>query len=791
MKFLNFLIFIEFITSILILLILLFVLFRKNSFKVSYLIILCLLTFIGFLTVYYQDYLISQNMKEIAYNFYLSKILLLNDGIKMHKSFILYTNLINLIEYCQWEIKTDLVYMYPINIRFYNKSLIFNVFLYYSKIFLIFVFFISLFISYLHFKIIKISLDKLFMLLVPILLSNLILLSTSDLIIVYLAIELQNLCLIFLMSLKKKEFYNVQLSIRFFILNSIGSLFILLGIVLIYSIFLTTNLVNIYFIMSTLPFNIINSINLEFLFALTLLLIGLFFKLAVGPFGLWLVEIYEYGLTSSVLIYSLLPKIGYFIFLFHLYLSTSYYLEYWDFIFKFMGCFSILLGTLGALTQIYLKRLLAFSSLNYFGYILLSFIGFNQKSFIICILYFIIYVFISMYIWYIIIYLEKILKRQIILTDLVILREKSEILAYLLSFSLFFLAGLPPFYLFVLKFMTFAIFLYSNTNILIILFFLISSFISIFYYLQLIKIIHFNPISISDNIEHSEVYVSSILFYLIGFYFFFILSPFFFYISQYLIFNLDLFINSYLRDLLSVNIYGRILYYSKTVYKSKYFLREYVKQNNNPFKFTWKLPNDLYFNATLYLRMILTNITFYDKKKLTLDQIANMKRREIFNTFIKMDDIHLFRNTSHTFNKKYSETFTNYLIKHKIIGVIKRKALFISEFPISRFKKWIKDYKLARKDAYRKARLNFLRSLYDISVECIVLLSKVGIIFPLKKISKDSPFYKYNLYKYFILPTKRDNILLSMKGKRLVKNINPYFIKYLQYMINFINKKSK
>jgi len=189
--------------------------------------------------------------------------------------------------------------------------------------------------------------------------------------------------------------------------------------------------------------------------------------------------------------------------------------------------------------------------------------------------------------------------------------------------------------------------------------------------------------------------------------------------------------------------------------------------------------------------MILTNITFYDKKKLTLDQIANMKRREIFNTFIKMDDIHLFRNTSHTFNKKYSETFTNYLIKHKIIGVIKRKALFISEFPISRFKKWIKDYKLARKDAYRKARLNFLRSLYDISVECIVLLSKVGIIFPLKKISKDSPFYKYNLYKYFILPTKRDNILLSMKGKRLVKNINPYFIKYLQYMINFINKKSK
>jgi|688.fasta_scaffold05895_3 NADH-quinone oxidoreductase subunit N len=808
MKYLAYLLYLESFVSIVILGILFYFLIKKNSVRFYSLLLVCLLSIGIFLTVYYQDCLLAQNMKDIVYNIYLLKILLLNDGIETHKSLILYKNLINLIQYIQWEIKTDLVYVYPINIKFYNKSLIFNVFLFYSKIFLVFVFFICLLLSYYHFKIIKVSFDKLVMLLVPILLSNLILLGACDLIIVYLAIELQNLCLIFLIALKKKDSYNVQLSIRFFILNSIGSLFILLGIVLIYSIFLTSNMVNIYIIMSSLPLNIINSINLEFLFALTLLLIGLFFKLAVGPFGLWLVEIYTYGLTSSVLIYSLLPKIGYFIFLFHLYLSTSYYLVYWDGILKIIGCISILIGTFGALNQIYLKRLLAFSSLNYFGYILLSFIGFNQKSLIICILYFIIYIFISMYIWYIVIYLEKILKRQIIITDLVVLREKSEILAYLLSFSFFFLSGLPPFYLFVLKFMTFAIFLYTNTNILIILFFLICSYVSIFYYLKLIKIIHFNPVEMSDNIEHAEMYIPSIIFYLIGFYFICILSPFFFLLSENLIFNLDVLLNSYLKDLISVNVFGRVLYYSKVVFERKYFLKEYIK-TKNPSKFLWALPNEIYFKTkNLYLRMFYTNIHFYDKEKLSLKKLAKLKKRSYFNLFSKtsMDNFNVsftsyqtkaykhqdkkFRIFGHTFDKKYYNVFTNYLIKNDIIGFRTRRVLFISEFPMSRFKKWILDYKKVRKQVYRLARKRFLDSLYDISRSCRKALAPLGIDFPLLPITKDNPFYLFNLYKYFILPTKRDNILFNLKFKKKpFKHIDLYFNKYLKFIDKYIKPK--
>ena len=95
-------------------------------------------------------------------------------------------------------------------------------------------FFMSLIIAYLNRKTLKISYDKIVLLLFPILFSSLIIIQTLDLFIAFLAIELQNLCLIFLMSLKKRNMFNIQLSVRFFILNSIGSLFILFGIVNLY-----------------------------------------------------------------------------------------------------------------------------------------------------------------------------------------------------------------------------------------------------------------------------------------------------------------------------------------------------------------------------------------------------------------------------------------------------------------------------------------------------------------------------------------------------------------------------
>ena len=508
----------ELIISLLLLFSLIMSLFKYNYLNKYTLTFLNIIILIAFITLLIQDSIYFNCFnRQNAYTVVLQ--------YTTDKDFNYILGLIN--AYINIKLQNNAYFVHTVS--FYNHNFIFNLFLLYVKNFNIIIFILCLIFGYSQRKTLKISYDKFVLILFPLLFCNSILILTQDLIIGYLAIEFQNLCLIFLMSLKKKYSFTLQLSVRFFILNSVGSLFILLGIVLLYTIFYTTNISDIYILLSTLPIKVISMYTLEILLALTFIIIGLFFKLLVGPFGLWLVEIYEYSLTYGIVIFSILPKIGYFMFLFHIFLSTSYFLLFWDFMFKLFGIISIIIGTFGALSQISVKRLLAFSSLNYFGYILLSFIGFTVKSFIICILYFFMYVLVSFYIWFIILYLEKVLKRNILLVDLVILRDHYPILAFLLSLSFFLLAGLPPFYLFVLKFATFYIFIYSYTNIFIILSFLICSFISIYYYLNLIKIIHFNP----SSIEHYKIYpLSSFSVFLIVCYGLFVLSPIFFIIAK-------------------------------------------------------------------------------------------------------------------------------------------------------------------------------------------------------------------------------------------------------------------
>jgi NADH-quinone oxidoreductase subunit N len=550
----------ELIISFFLLVILLFSLFKHNYINKYSLTILNCIIILALLSMLIQDaiYFNSFN-RQNAYSALL--------GLNVEKNYNYVLALLN----AYTNIKLHYNYYFVHTVSFYNHNFIFNLFLFYVKNFNILVFLFCLIVGYSQRKIIKISYDKFMLILFPLLFCNTVLILTQDLIIGYLAIEFQNLCLIYLMSLKKKESFTLQLSVRFFILNSIGSLFILLGIVLLYTIFYTTNMSYIYILLSTLPKKIIYIYLLEIILALTFLVIGLFFKLLVGPFGLWLVEIYEYGLTYGVLIFSILPKIGYFMFLLNIFLCTSNLIFFWDFMFKFFGIISIFIGTFGALSQIYVKRLLAFSSLNYFGYILLSFIGFNTKSFIVCILYFVIYVFISFYIWFIILYLEKVTKRNILLVDLVILRDHYPILALILSLSLFFLAGLPPFFLFVLKFTTFYIFISSKTNFLILLFFLVCNFISIYYYLKLIKIIHFNP---SSSEEYKIYSLSSFSLFLIVAYVILILSPYFYIIAKNIYYFFIIILNGYLSKIISKKSLVKVLL--KNANLSSIYLRKKI-----------------------------------------------------------------------------------------------------------------------------------------------------------------------------------------------------------------------
>jgi NADH:ubiquinone oxidoreductase subunit 2 (subunit N) len=747
-------IFIEFLISILLILILILTLLKKNYISIYCLTAFNIILLLLFLTYLFQSFLLNNC-------WFIGSFLVTNDTERALYTYDVVLTSINL-ELFKRSSRPNFLYLY--NLPFYNNSFNFNIFIYYLKNFTLFVFLISLYIGYLQIKTLKVSFNKLLLILFPILFSNLILISTQDLIIAYLAIELQNLCLIFLISLKKKFNFNIQLSIRFFMLNSVGSLLILFGIVLLYSIFLTTNFSDIYILLTTSPLYLSEIYLFEVLFGLSILLLGLFFKLAVGPFGLWLVEIYEYSLTYGVLIFSLLPKIGYFIFLFHLYLSTSTLLFFWDFVFKLFGVLSIIIGTFGALSQIYVKRLLAFSSLNYFGYILLSFIGFTEKSTIICIMYFFVYVFISFYIWFIIMYLEKVLGRNVVLVDLVILRDHYPMLATLLSLSFFFLAGLPPFYLFILKFSTFYIFISSFTHYIIILLFLICSFISIYYYLKLIKIIHFNP----SSSENYKIYpINSVSIFAIISYSFFILSPYFFLIGKFLYTVFNKLFKNYLYNILVYTKYTdkhlimNLVNNSTLILKHKQLGKKYDLIFKN-FKYTFKL---LPTRNVLGLNRKILNFS----QNISLDLHSRYLRKKY--TYIKLGTVswkfsqYLKKNYNFYLNTIYS----NHLFEKTILKKVYNKGIFPSVKILSRtflskiLKQLYPFYKGAKTTKYDRYASKYFNRRYFDKLYKFYLKTKYAL-----KVSPNfRKYYKRKpIYKSFYLPF--DNSMKSGNKKILM-----------------------
>jgi NADH:ubiquinone oxidoreductase subunit 2 (subunit N) len=339
--------------------------------------------------------------------------------------------------------------------------------------------------------------------------------------------EIQNLSFIYLMSIKRHQLFINQLNLRFFIINSFGSIFLFFGSILLYRFFFTFNLLEIYSILESLQFEILEISQLYILFCLCFLIIGLFLKIGIGPFGLWIVDLYEYSPLIMIIIFSLIPKFGYLIFLYNIYLSTFSFFYFWKIIFLYLGLLSIIIGSLGALNQIKFKKLLAFSTLNYLGYIFLTFSNFNVYSSFLSMLYFLLYIFVNIFIWYIVMVLEIKLRRNIFIVDLSYLKYENNFIKLGFIFSMLYLSGLPPFYLFSLKFLTFNI---LKTSYLISFIFLVCNIISIFYYIRLIKILYIYNVR---DIHYKYLINVIILLYV---YFFFIIIS---YPYLFIDFNLD------------------------------------------------------------------------------------------------------------------------------------------------------------------------------------------------------------------------------------------------------------
>ena len=209
------------------------------------------------------------------------------------------------------------------------------------------------------------------------------LVSTSDLVSIFLSIELQSYGLYILSTLYRNSELATSGGLTYFLLGGLSSCFILLGTSLLYTNSGSTSLDGIYVITSIS--DLVNEGNMDIAsiytpyyinFAFLILSIGFLFKASAAPFHFWSPDVYDAIPTIVTTFVAIVAKISIFIFLLELihYTSNSLFsFQYsWTSGLLISSLLSLIIGSVVGLTQIRIKRLFAYSTISHVGFILLA-----------------------------------------------------------------------------------------------------------------------------------------------------------------------------------------------------------------------------------------------------------------------------------------------------------------------------------------------------------------------------------------------------------------------------------
>jgi NADH-ubiquinone oxidoreductase chain 2 len=222
-----------------------------------------------------------------------------------------------------------------------------------------------------HLKIIEYPLIILF-----VNLGGVFLISTNDLVSIFLSIELQSYGLYIISTIYRNSEFSTTGGLIYFFLGGLSSCFILLGTALLYANSGTTNLDGIYIINSISDFSDMTYWYKPYYinFALLIFSIGFLFKVSAAPFHFWSPDVYDAIPTIVTTFVAIIAKISIFIFLLELvyYTSNNFSDLNWTFSLIISSLFSLIIGTVVGLTQFRIKRLFAYSTISHVGYLLLA-----------------------------------------------------------------------------------------------------------------------------------------------------------------------------------------------------------------------------------------------------------------------------------------------------------------------------------------------------------------------------------------------------------------------------------
>lgn len=314
--------------------------------------------------------------------------------------------------------------------------------------------------------------------------SGLMLMSSgSELITIYLALEVTSLSLAFLASWNKRDslagqgLKSTEAGIKFFLLSAMSTAVLLYGMALLYGVSGATTLVDIARVLTGTP-------TPAALLAVTMLVAGLGFKIAAAPFQLWTPDVYQGAATPATAFFSVGSKAAGFAVILRIFNSALPGIAAeWAVLFGVLAFITMTVGNLVAIVQTNIKRLMAYSSITHVGYMLIGLAAANGDGSSAVMFYLVAYAFTNLAAFIIITIMANYAPDDEI-SGYVGLAQRSPALALGLTAALLSLAGIPPFVGFFAKLYLFLAAIRAN-NVglqLLVVWALIMSAVSLYYY---------------------------------------------------------------------------------------------------------------------------------------------------------------------------------------------------------------------------------------------------------------------------------------------------------------------
>lgn len=315
-----------------------------------------------------------------------------------------------------------------------------------------------------------------------------VMVSANNLMALYMGLELMSLSAYVLAAFHRDEERSTEAGLKYFVLGALSSGVMLYGMSLVYGFVGSTDFTAIGAGLSAGEEH-----NLGALFGLVFVLAGLAFKVSAVPFHMWTPDVYEGAPTPVAAFFASAPKVAAMGLFLRVALDAfSGMIGDWRQIVIFMAIASMFLGAVGAIGQTNIKRLLAYSSINNIGFVLIGLAAASAAGASAVLLYLAIYLVMTLGAFLCVLALTDADGRAVErLEDLGGLAETRPWLSVALSIFMLSLAGLPPLFGFMAKLAVFNAAVDSGLWLLAVLG-VIASVVAAYYYLRIVKILFFD-----------------------------------------------------------------------------------------------------------------------------------------------------------------------------------------------------------------------------------------------------------------------------------------------------------